>query len=175
MLEAGGKVFVSGEDFTWLTNLKLNVEELEELAVGFSAQTADQIKGHLSHLEDDLRSSLEGLSESLESVGISEENLNKIASQIEESSRQAAHKAEIAAVKAQAKIEKKIAQARKKALKAKTKTKEFDLEDFLSAREEKGSVSADERMLILNMLQDKKISPEEADDLLKALEGKKRS
>jgi hypothetical protein len=175
MLEAGGKVFLSGEDFTWLTNLKLNANDLEDMAVAFSAQTADQIKGHLSHLEDDLKDSLEGLTESLESIGISDENLQKIATQIEESSRQAAQKAEIAAVKAQAKIEKKIALARKKALKAKRKTKEFDLEDFLSTKEEKKSVSAEERLLILNMLQEKKISPEEADDLLKALEGKKRS
>jgi hypothetical protein len=175
MLEAGGKVFLSGEDFTWISNLKLNAEDLEEMAVAFSAQTADQIKGHLSHLEDDLKTSLEGLSESLESVGISEENLNKITSQIEESSRQAAQKAEIAAIKAQAKIEKKIAIARKKALKAKAKTKEFDLEDFLSSKQEKKSITGEERLLILNMLQEKKISPEEADDLLKALEGKKRS
>ena len=174
MLNAGGKVFLTGEDYTWLTNIKINAEELEEMAVDFSTQTAEQLKNHLGNLEDDLRVSLSGLTESLDSIGISEESLERIAAQIEESSRQAAQKAEIAAIKAQAKVEKKIALARKKALKAAAKTKEFNLEEFLSAKENKKSVSPDERILILNMLQDNKISPEEADDLLEALEGKRK-
>ena len=174
MLSAGGQVFLTGDSFTWLSNIKINANELENLAVDFSAQTAEQIKNQLGHLEEDLRESLSGLSESLDSMGISEENLQKIATQIEDSSRKAAHKAEIAAVKAQAKVEKKIALARKKALKFKAKTKEFDVNKFLAAQEQKRTVSADERMLILKMLQEKKISPEEADDLLQALEGKKK-
>jgi len=174
MLSAGGKVFLTGNDFTWLTNIKINVDELENLAVDFSAETAEQIRNQLGHIEEDLRESLSGLSESLDSMGISEENLQKIASQIEDSSRKAAHKAEIAAVKAQAKVEKKIALARKKALKFKSKTKEFDVNKFLAMQDQKRTISADERLLILKMLQEKKISPEEADDLLQALEGKKK-
>ncbi len=174
MLSAGGQVFLTGDSFTWLSNIKINANELENLAVDFSSQTAEQIKNQLGHLEEDLRESLSGLSESLDSMGISEENLQKIASQIEDSSRFVVHKAEIAAVKAQAKVEKKIALARKKAFKFKSKTKEFDVNEFLASQEQKRSVSADERMLILEMLQKKKISPEEADDLLQALEGKKK-
>lgn len=174
MLSAGGKVFLTGADFTWLTNIKINADELENLAVDFSAETAEQIRNQLGRLEEDLRESLSGLSESLDSMGISEENLQKIASQIEDSSRKAVHKAEIAAVKAQVKVEKKIALARKRALKFKSKTKEFDVNEFLALQEQKKTVSADERMLILEMLQDKKISSEEADNLLQALEGKKK-
>jgi hypothetical protein len=174
MLSAGGKVFFTGDDFTWLKNIKINADELENLAVDFSAQTAEQIRNQLGHLEEDLKDSLSGLSESLDSMGISEENLQKIAAQIEDSSRLAIQKAEIAAVKAQAKVEKKIAQARKKALKFKSKTKGFDVNEFLAKREQKKTVSTEERMLILEMLQKKKISPEEADDLLQALEGKKK-
>ena len=174
MLSAGGQVFLTGDSFTWLSNIKINADELENLAVDFSAQTAEQIKNQLGHLEEDLRESLSGLSESLDSMGISEENLQKIASQIEDSSRVVVHKAEVAAVKAQAKVEKKIALARKKAFKFKSKTKEFDVNEFLATQEQKRTVSADERMLILEMLQKKKISPEEADDLLQALEGKKK-
>jgi len=175
MLNAGGKVFLTGDDFTWLENLKINTEELEGLAGDFSAQTAGQIKSHLGNLEQDLKETFLGLSESLNSIGISEENLQRITSQIEESSRQVAQKAELAAVKAQAKVEKKYAKARRKASILKTKSKEFDLVEFLAKKEEKKSVSEDERILILNMLQEKKISPEEANDLLQALEGKKES
>ena len=174
MLSAGGKVFLTGDDFTWLTNIKINAEELGNLAGDFSNQTAEQIRNQLGGLEEDLRVSLSGLSESLDSMGISEENLQNIARQIEDSSREVAHKAEIAAIKAQAKVEKRIALARKKAIKFKSKSKEFDVNKFLAMHEQKKAVSADERMLILNMLQKKKISPEEADDLLQALEGKKK-
>jgi hypothetical protein len=173
ILTAGGKVFLSGDDFSLFSSLKMNAEELENLAVDFSNETADQFKHHLDNLEINLDDSISRLSDSLDSFGISEENLQRFSAQIEESSRRAAHKAEIAAIKAQAKVEKRIAQARKKAAMIKTKTKEFDLDQFLASQEKKRSVSPDERILILNMLQEKKISPEEADDLLQALEGKK--
>jgi len=174
LLSAGGKVFLSSDDFTVFTGLKMNAEELGSMTVDFSTHTAEQIKTSLGHLEEDLKESLSGLSESLESIGISEENLKKIGFQIEESSRMAAHKAELAAVKAQAKVEKKIAQARRKALKVKAKTKEFNLDKFLNAEADKKIVSEDERILILKMLQEKKISLDEADDLLMALEGNKK-
>ncbi len=173
MLSAGGKVFLTGDDFTWLTNIKINAEEFENLAVDFSNQTAEQIRNQLGNLEEDIRSSFSGISETFDSMGISEENLQNIARRIEDSSRVAAQKAEIAAIKAQAKAEKRIALARKKALKFKAKSKEFDVNKFLTMREQRKAVSADERMLILKMLQEKKISPDEADVLLQALEGKK--
>ena len=174
ILSAGGKVFLSGDDFNVFTGLKMNAAELGAITADFSAQTAEQIKSSLSNLEEDLHVSLSGLSESLEAIGISEENLKKLGVQIEESSRMAAEKAEIAAIKAQAKVEKKIAQARRKALKAKAKTKEFDLGKFLDLEHEKKAVTESERLLILEMLQEKKISLDEADQLLKALEGKKK-
>ncbi|MCJ7717076.1 MAG: hypothetical protein MUO54_11240, partial [Anaerolineales bacterium] len=123
MLSAGGKVFLSSDELSVITGLKMNAEELGSLTVDFSSQTAEQIKNSLGTLEEDLRESLSGLSLSLESIGISEENLKKVGLQIEESSRLAAEKAEIAAVRAQAKVEKKIAQVRRKAFKIRAKTK----------------------------------------------------
>jgi hypothetical protein len=81
---------------------------------------------------------------------------------------------EIAAIKAQARVEKKIARTRRKALKVRAKVKEFDLGDFLETQKEKRAVTESERLLILEMLQEKKISLDEADQLLKALEGKKK-
>jgi G3E family GTPase len=174
MLSAGGKVFVASDNFSWLSPLQTNAEQFENIAVDFSAQTVKQIKNHLSHLEVDLRESLSGLADSMESAGLSEENLQQIKIQIEEGSRLAAQKAELAAVKAQAKVEKAIAKAQRKAQKMKRKTREFDLDQFFASQAEKKSVSDSERLMILEMLQEKKISPEEADDLLKALEGKKK-
>ncbi len=173
MLTAGGKIFISGDDFSVFTGLKMNIDDFGSFAADFSFETADQIKNSLGNLEEDLQVSLAGLSESLEDIGISEENLKKFGIQIEESSRMAAEKAEIAAIKAQAKVEKKIARTRRKALKARAKVKEFDLGDFLEAQKGKRAVNESERLMILEMLQDKKISLDEADQLLKSLEGKK--
>jgi hypothetical protein len=174
ILKAGGRIFLSGDDYTWVTNLKINVEELEGMAADFSNKTAEQIRTQISHIKNEIESSLSGLSDSLSSAGISEENLQKITSEVEESGRMAAHRAEIAAIKAQAKIDRKIAKARRQALRLEAKGKQFDLAKFLEKREQEKKVTEQERMLILNMLQENKISPEEADDLLRALEGKKK-
>jgi len=174
MLTAGGKVFVSSDMYSWLSPLRMNAEELGNIAIDFSDQTAEQLKDHLSHVEEDLRETFSNLGDSLDSIGLSEETLKQIKIQIEESGLLTAQKAELAAIKAQARIEKSIAKAQLKARDLKRKTREFDLGKFLETQTEKKSVSDGERILILNMLQEKKISPEEADDLLKALEGKKK-
>jgi len=174
MLSASGSVFVASDNYNWLSPLQMNAEQFESIAVDFSAQTAEQIKNNLGHLEIALRESLSGLPESMESAGLSEEKLQQFKIQIEESSRLAIKKAELAAAKAQAKAEKSIAKARRKAQKIKKKTREFDLDQFFASQAEKKSVSDSERLMILEMLQEKKISPEEASDLLKALEGKKK-
>jgi DUF4097 and DUF4098 domain-containing protein YvlB len=174
MLQAAGKIFLTGEEYTWVTNLKMNAEELEKLAREFSSQTTQEIKTHLGNLEEELQASLSGLSSSLDSMGISEESLKDLAARIEESGHLAAQKAEMAAIKAQAKVERQLAKARQQALKAKSKMQEFDLGKFLDLQEEKRSVSEEERLMILKMLQEKKISPQDADGLLKALEGKKK-
>ena len=171
---AGGKVFVSSDMYSWLSPLRINAEELGNIAIDFSDQTAEQLKDHLSHVEEDLRETFSNLGDSLDSIGLSEENLKQIKLQVKESGLLGAQKAELAAIKAQAKIEKSIAKAQLKARGMKRKTREFDLGEFLETQTEKKKIVSDsERLMILNMLQDKKISPEEADDLLKALEGKK--
>jgi len=174
MLSAGGKVFVSSDMYSWLSPLRINAEELGNIAIDFSDQTAEQLKDHLSHLEEDLRETFSNLGDSLDSIGLSEEKLEQIKIRVEESGLLTAQKAELAAIKAQAKIEKSIAKAQLKARDMKRKTREFDLSEFLETQSEKKTVSDNERLMILNMLQEKKISPEEADDLLMALEGKKK-
>lgn len=172
LLIAGGRVFIIDNEFTTFTGIKMNLDDLGSIAAGFSTDTADFIRGNLEHLEEDLTASLSGLSESLKEIGLSEEKLRALGAQIDETSRKAAEKAEVAAIKAQAKVEKKIARARRKALKARERVKQFDINKFLETESDKKAVSESERMLILEMLQDKKISAEEAEELLEALEGK---
>jgi hypothetical protein len=173
ILSSGGKVYVGSNYFNGFAELKMHAKDFGSFSADFSAKTADQIKGSLGNLEEDLKESLSGLSDTLEEFGLSEENLRKFGVQIEETSKLAADKAELAAVRAQAKVEKRIAKARRKTLKAQAKLKEFDLGEFLEEQTGKQAVNESERLLILEMLQEKKISLDEADELLKALEGKK--
>jgi hypothetical protein len=173
LLTAGGKVFVIDNEFTTFTGIGMNMGDLGSIAAGFTTKATDFIRDNLENLEEDLTESLSGLSESLKDIGLSEEKLRELGVQIEETSRMAAEKAEIAAIKAQAKVEKKVAKARLKAFKARDKIKQFDINKFLEAEPDKKAVSEGERMLILEMLQEKKISAEEAEELLNALEGKR--
>ncbi|OQY30478.1 MAG: hypothetical protein B6243_10420 [Anaerolineaceae bacterium 4572_5.2] len=79
--------------------------------------------------------------------------------------------------KAQAKLQRKLTQTQRKAARRarhdKRKSAEFDIESLL-AKKEKASraVSDKERMMILKMLQEKKITTDQANDLLSALEAK---
>jgi hypothetical protein len=171
-LTAGNRVFIVDDEFTTLTGIKMNLDNLGSFAMGFTTDTAEHIRESLDSLEEDLAESLSGLTESMKGIGLSEEKLKEVGAKIEETSRRAAERAEVAALKAQAKVEKRIAKARRKAYRAQEKIKQFDVENFLQSQSEDKAVSDSERILILQMLQDKKISPEEADDLLKALEGK---
>lgn len=173
LLSAGGSVFLSSAAFDLKTSFRSNLGDFSDFTTDFAFQTSDQIKENLVDLEFDLRTSMADLEKNLEDLGLSEENLRDISTQIEESSRLAAEKAELAAIRAQAKVEKSFAKARRKALKARAKVKEFDLGDFLEDQQDSWAVNESERLLILEMLQEKKISLEEADQLLNALEGKK--
>ena len=171
MLRSGGKLHLSSDKYSWLSGFEMSAEEFENLALNFSDQTAQQIRNHLGNLEVDLKESLSSLSENLDSLGLSDENLMDLKDQLEQARLLAVQKAEAAAVKATAKIEKNIAKAQRKAQKMKRKSSEFDLSEFLADKIEQRGASEKERLLILEMLQEKKISPDEADELLKSLEG----
>ncbi len=55
MLTAGGKIFISGDDFSVFTGLKMNIDDFGSFAADFSFETADQIKNSLGNLEEDLQ------------------------------------------------------------------------------------------------------------------------
>lgn len=168
-LSAGDEVTVSTESGGWSPAFTFDAD-VEGLAEQISQQTTAQIQSQLSSLEKHLSEHLSGLTESLEDFDLPEEKMEQVRAKIEEASQRAAQKAQKAAQKAEAKLEYKIAKAQRK---ARRKKKSFDLEEFLSQKEEeRESVSENERLMILNMLEEKKISAEEAGELLSALEGK---
>jgi hypothetical protein len=168
-LSAGGEVTLSTETRRWSPEFTFDAD-FEGLAEQITQQTTAQIEEQLSSLEKHLHEHLTGVAESLESFNLPKEKMEQIQTRIQEASHRAAEKAQQAAQKAEAKLEYKIAKAQRK---ARRKKKSFNMEAFLTQKEqERESVSEDERLMILNMLEEKKISAEEAGELLSALEGK---
>lgn len=168
-LSAGDEVMLSTESGGWSPEFTFDAD-FEGLAEQITQQTTAQIQDQLSSMEKHLHEHLSGVAESLESLDLPEEKMRQVQEKIREASQRAAQKAQKAAQKAEAKLEYKIAKAQRK---ARRQRKSFDLEDFLTEKEqERTEVSEDERLMILNMLSEKKITAEQADELLAALEGK---
>jgi len=172
-LKAGGEITISTRQETWTPRVDFELDfdaDLSGMAEEITSQTFDQIEEHLSDLEEQLQESLAGLADAGAAEGL-EKDLQKLQQKITKSSQKTAHKAQKAAQKAQANLQKRIARAQRKARQRAKKSSEFDLESFLSGQEQQSNLE-EERMMILNMLQEKKISAEQADELLAALEEK---
>ena len=172
-LKAGGEITVSTREETWAPRVDFELDfnaDLSGMAEEITSQTFDQIEEHLSDLEDQLQESLGSLAEVGTAEGL-EKDLHKLQQKIAKSSQKTAQKAQKAAQKAQANLQKRIARAQRKARQQAKKSSGFDLESFLSDQDQETKLEK-ERMMILNMLQEKKITAEQADELLAALEEK---
>jgi len=171
-LEAQGDITVTTREESWSPKFNLHVEmdpDFPNFAEEITSQTIAQLEEQLSGLDQQLQESLSGITESLSSLGLSEEELQSIQEKISSSGENAARSVERITQKTQAKIEKKIAKAQSKARKSRSKKRSFDLESFLGESGREKDLE-EERMLILKMLQEKKITADQADDLLSALE-----
>jgi DNA-binding transcriptional MerR regulator len=118
---------------------------------------------------------MENLAIALEGTGLSDAEIERTMRKAQQSSERASAQAEAKMRRAQEKLERKMAAAQRKAeLKAKAaerRRKGWRYEGVssdISARDE--PVSDDERLMILRMLEEKKISLEEAEKLLSAME-----
>lgn len=169
-LSAGQEIILNTESRSWTPEFRFDAD-LSGLTEQITKQTTAQIHSHLANLETQLNEQLSNLPQTLEEAGLSEEKISQVRTRIEEASLKAAEKARKAAQKAEVKLEQKLAQAQRK---ARRETRSFDLDDFLAQKEQKQrSATEKERLMILNMLQEKKITAEQADELLAALEGEK--
>ncbi len=167
-LSAAGEVTLSDTTGQWSPELTFDAD-LKGLAGQITQQTSAQIQDQLSTLEKHLEQHLSGVAKSLEGLDLPPEKIAHIQSKIEGASQRAAQKVQKATRKAEAKLEKHIAQAQKK---ARRQRPPFNLDEFLSQQEHAPQSATDEeRLMILNMLQEKKITAEQAEDLLSALEG----
>jgi hypothetical protein len=143
----------------------------------FSQQIADQIEAQVETQLEVLNDEMEKLSSTIEHSGLSQDEMDRIMEQARESSERAAARSQENIRRAQEKLERKLAATQRKAeLRAKAAERRsqrgtgFTWPPPTETRP-KTAVSDEERLVVLRMLEEKKISLEEAEQLLAALEG----
>lgn len=193
-LTAGGGVVITGMAAGWELGEEIEIDfgaEFGTMAEELAAQATQQIEAQMEMIQDQLDLHLSGLSMSLKSAGLSNERAQEVQERLAKARQRASERAQAAAGRTQAKLERQLEatqrradrKARAQAARAARKQRERDLHsrtDFAvpapatpaAARPPSDPISEDERMMILQMLQEKKISVEQAEQLLSALEGK---
>jgi len=174
-LSSGGEIVLSDKNSKRFSGPEVDFgifADMGSMADEMAQQTSAQIEEQLGMLEEHLNSHLADLSETLDLAGLSEEKARKVQERVEEARQRAAHSAQ----RAHSKLDRKLAQAQRKAAhyarREKRRTEEFDIEAILAAKEKVArTVSDEDRIMILKMLQEKTITTEQADNLLSALEG----
>jgi len=142
------------------------VGEEEDYMVNFSAQLEDELEARLSHLEARLSQQLEGMDERIQATTI------RFASQAERMAERAQREALRAAERVRRTMEQWDDTKPKRARKAKRAGFVLEgLETRPTPPPRHDPVTEEERLMILKMVQDGKITIEEAERLLAALEG----
>jgi flagellar biosynthesis GTPase FlhF len=184
-LSAKGNVILDTYTPEWDTeDFDLNIDsEVNGMADAISQQITQQVESQVRLIEDQLDAQLSSISMRLNAAKISEEQARRI----EERARKASERANARAQErirhaqermvhklaaAQRKIESK-AQAQERASRHSRQNWSFSFPAPPTPASPPGDpVSEDERLMILRMLEQKKITLEEAEELLSALEGK---
>jgi hypothetical protein len=146
--------------------------------VDLSAQISRQVEAQMQAVTRQINEQLASLTASMNQIGFSDEQRQRILEQARRSSERAAERAQEQARRAQEKLERKLEAVRRR---NEMKDRHAEKRGRRSINVEIGvqptepapeSVSDEERLTILRMLEQKKISLAEAESLLDALEGK---
>lgn len=143
-----------------------------------AAQFEKQISAQMDLMESQLNAQLDNISQAFRTAGISEERMERTRQAAARATARAREKMQRAQEKIQRKIEFAQRRAGQHARPAERYAQSYDKRsmgfEWPGPKPEASSepVSDEERMMILKMLEEKKITPEEADTLLAALEGK---
>ena len=151
----------------------------EDLA-GIGAGIGEQLREQLSMIEEELEARMSGFSELVENWELTSDQAEKINAR----TREKAEKVQEKIRRAQARAARKIAAARKRAEREAGRAERAGRDSLRRSysfslgsagkgrREQTDPVTDEERLMILNMVAENKISLEEAEALLSALEGK---
>ncbi len=200
-LSADGNVFIGRQTPGWDTMGQFGFDfgkqfegfgkQFEDMAESISNQFSSQIESQMEMIESQIEASLSGLTAQLGSTDFSPEQQARIAERARQASERANERVQEKMRRAQERLDRKIAEAQRH---TEQRTREAERraqihERHAGNREHRGfhfdwpappvpptppsdPISDDERMVILHMLEQKKISPEQAEQLLSALEGK---
>jgi len=186
-LSSGGSLSVEGQETGWFERDEIEAEiesAFMGLSEGFNEGIAEQVESQLEAHMQMLDEQMSRLAERLDESGLSEEQLERIKERTRARSEQAMARATEKMRRTEEKIARKMAAAQRKAeLKARAaerqtrrhgrRTWSFEWPPSPQAPSpHKEPVAEEERLMILRMLEQKKITLEEAESLLSALEGK---
>ena len=178
-LSAKGNIYLSASE-TW------DESEADEaytpLPENFGDQIAEQIEAQIDEqmemMNRQLNEHFDRLSESISKSGLSEDEVERIMEQARVKSERASVRAQEKMRRAQIKMERKLeATRRRNEMRAKSTSRRGRTKGSWSVKiptppaPPTDPVSEEERIMILRMLEQKKISPEGAEELLSALEG----
>ncbi len=177
LLTAEGEVFFSSQDY--------DRQAIHDFEAGFDSDFQDFSKSYIHQMESQfekqmnlLNDHMEKLTETLNHAPMSTDEVDRMVERARRSSVIAAQRAQEKMARAQRKLEQKVAAAKRKS-EFKDSRHSFirpaihvhwDAKPSASAPTDE-KVTEDERLMILRMLEQKKISLEEAEKLLNALEG----
>lgn len=184
-LSANGNVILDTYTPDWDTeDFNLDIEhEVNGMADTISHQITQQVESQVRMIEDQLNAQLSSITMRLNAAKIGEEQVRRIEDRVRETSERANARAQERIRHAQERMEHKLVAAQRK-IEGKAHAYErssrhgrrswdFHIPTPPTPPPPPGEpVSEDERLLILRMLEQKKITMDQADELLSALEGK---
>jgi hypothetical protein len=181
-MSASGNVTLSSRPPDWdMGEFEVEMgEDFEEMAESLNEQITLQIEAQMEMMEEELEHQLDTLSFSLEAM--SAEQAERVAERAREASDRANQRAQEKIRRAQEKMERKLEAARRRG-EMKARAAERAARDRRRRPEPPGwtssppktvsePVSEEERLMILQLLENGKVTTEEAEQLLAALEGK---
>jgi hypothetical protein len=182
-LSAGGNLVVAGQPgYPGYKGFGVNVDfTIGEIPDDLGDQISRQIEAQMEMLENQIEFQIENLASTLGNVGLSDETAERISRKAREASTRATARAQEKMQRAQEKIQRKMDAARRKAEQKARSTRRTEQRQerwttgsafsWGTPVSEGEPVSNEERMVILQMLEEKKITLQEAEQLLEALEG----
>jgi SHOCT-like domain len=184
-LSADGNVVLDTHAPDWeMEDFDLDINaEVNGMAETVSQQITQQIESQMRMMEDQLNAQLSSLSMRLSAAKLTQDQARMIQDRAREASERATARAQERVRRAQERMEQKLAaaqrrmehkhQAYERASRHSRRGLSFNLSTPPTPPTPPGEpVSEDERLLILQMLEEKKITMEQAEELLTALEGK---
>jgi hypothetical protein len=184
-LSANGNVILDTHAPDWgMEDFDIDVgSEVEGMADAVGQQITQQVDSQMRMIEEQLNAQLSNLTMRLSAARLTEDQARRIEERAREASQRATQRAQERVRRAQERMEQKLAAAQRK-MEQRSQAREhafhhgrhsfnFNFPTSSTPATPAGEpVSEEERLVILRMLEQKKITMDQAEELLSALEGK---